>query len=72
MMLPPKEGTCEECAVNHDPIMPHNRDSLCYQYAFYAQHNRWPTWADAMAHCPQSIKDHWTSELNNRGIDVNA
>ena len=33
-ILPPKPGTCPECAVDHDPAMPHNRDSLFYQMRF--------------------------------------
>ena len=52
------EGTCPECAVKHDPEQPHNRDSLTYQYKFYDQHGRWPTWADAMAHCPDVLEKH--------------
>ena len=50
------EGTCPECAVKHDPEQPHNQDSLTYQYKFYDQHGRWPTWADAMAHCSDELK----------------
>ncbi len=64
------EGTCPECAVRHDPIQPHNRDSLAYQYKFYAQHGRWPTWADAMAHCSKEIKEYWTQALKERGVEV--
>lgn len=63
-------GTCEMCAVNHPPELPHNRDSLCYQYKFYDQYGRWPTWADAMAHCPEDIKRYWTDELAKRGVMV--
>ena len=33
MMLPAPPGTCPKCAVKHDPLMPHNKDSLFYQYA---------------------------------------
>ena len=50
-----QDGTCPECAVKHDPEQPHNRDSLAYQYKFYDQHGRWPTWSDAMAHCPKGL-----------------
>ena len=60
------EGTCPECAVKHDPEQPHNRDSLTYQYKFYDQHGRWPTWADAMAHCPEEVKEVWTQVLRER------
>lgn len=64
------EGTCTECAVKHDPEQPHNRDSLTYQYKFYDQHGRWPTWADAMAHCPEEVKEVWTQVLRERGVKV--
>ena len=63
-------GTCPMCAVKHDPEQPHNRDSLAYQYKFYDEFGRWPTWADAMAHCPEDIKRYWTEELGKRGIDI--
>ena len=64
--VPP--GTCPECAVAHDPAQPHNRDSLYYQYNFYDEHGRWPTWADAMEHCTQEIKDFWIQALRERGV----
>ena len=70
MMLPPAPDVCQECAVKHDPMMPHNRDSLYYQYAFYGKHGRWPTWADAMQHCPEEIKQYWIEALTEKGIDV--
>ena len=70
MMLPPMPDVCQECAVKHDPMMPHNRDSLYYQYAFYGKHGRWPTWADAMQHCPEEIKQYWIEALTEKGIDV--
>ncbi len=63
-------GTCPECAVEHAPEQPHNRDSLAYQYKFHDQHGRWPTWADAMAHCPEEVKKIWTQELKKRGVEV--
>ena len=64
------EGTCPMCAVKHEPEMPHNKDSLCYQYKFYDQHGRWPTWADAMAHCAPEVKAIWRRELVARGVEV--
>lgn len=69
-MMPTAPGTCPECGVKHDPMQPHNKDSLAYQYSFYAKAGRWPTWADAMAHCDQSIKDYWKQALAERGIKV--
>lgn len=64
------EGTCPECAVKHDPRMPHYRDSLTYQYKFYDQHGRWPTWADAMAHCDPAVKEAWIEGLRKHGVEV--
>jgi hypothetical protein len=66
--VPP--GTCPECAVKHDPEMPHNQQSLAYQYKFYDKHGRWPTWADAMAHCSAETKAYWIAELKKRGVEV--
>ena len=61
-------GTCPMCAVRHDPEQPHNRDSLIYQYKFYDEHGRWPTWADAMAHCDGDVKAYWLAALESRGV----
>ena len=64
------EGTCPECAVRHEPYMPHNQQSLAYQYKFYDQHGRWPTWEDAMAHCSEKVKELWMQALRDRGIEI--
>lgn len=63
-------GTCPMCAVKHDPAMPHNQQSLAYQYKFYDLHGRFPTWADAMAHCSDEIKAQWREALAEHGIVV--
>lgn len=70
MMLPAPEGACPECAANHDPSEPHDQQSLFYQYHFYYEHDRWPTWADAIAHCADDVKQAWTEALAELGIDV--
>jgi hypothetical protein len=31
--------------------------------AVYVDHERWPTWAYAMAHCAPEIRDFWTVAL---------
>lgn len=64
------DGTCPICAVKHEPEMPHNRNSLVYQYNFFDEHGRFPTWADTMAHCPDMIKKLWIKELKKYGIEV--
>jgi len=43
-LMPAAPGTCPECAVDHPPELPHNQQSLFYQYKFYNDHGRWPTW----------------------------
>lgn len=71
LLEPPGPGVCQVCAKNHPAGAPHNRDSIYYQYYFALRHNRWPSWRDAMAHCPKDIQDQWTEALEARGIDVN-
>ena len=72
MMLLPKTkpGTCPMCGRVHEDDWPHDRDSLCYQYKFYDEHGRWPSWADAMAHCPEAVKTYWKAQLSARGIPL--
>jgi hypothetical protein len=71
-MLPARPGTCEWCAVTHDPTYPHNAQSLHYQYRFYNEHGVWPTWLDAMSHCTDEVRNFWVNELTNLGVDVAA
>lgn len=66
-LVPAPAGTCQECATDHLREMPHNLSSLYYKYHFYARHKRWPTWSDAMTHCPSYIKKAWTEELIKMG-----
>lgn len=65
------EGTCPICATKHHPKQPHNQQSLTYQYKFYDKNGRWPTWEDAMEHCPDEVKELWREELQNRGVKLN-
>lgn len=71
LLRPPmKDGQCPECAVVHDPDMPHNQQSLFYQYSFMEKNGRWPTWADALAHCSPEMKAQWTAALAEKGVTV--
>lgn len=36
-------------------------------YKFYFEHGRWPTWADAMAHCSDEVKAAWEVALREGG-----
>lgn len=71
-VLPAKfeDGRCPICGVCHDGRMPHNKDSLFYQYSFYDAHGRWPSWSDAMAHCTEEVQGHWKAALKDIGISV--
>jgi hypothetical protein len=66
MLLPPPPNTCPICAVAHGADQPHNNQSLYYQYRFYGVRGRWPTWADAVAHCTPAVREAWQRELRAR------
>jgi hypothetical protein len=74
-VLPAAQG-CEECGRDHEPQLPHDRESLVYQYRFRSREaqagreERWPTWLDAMAHCTPEIRQLWAEELATYGITV--
>jgi hypothetical protein len=63
MLMPPRPGTCEVCGREHDPQLPHDAQQLYYQYAFYGATGRWPTWADAVAHCAPNLQTKWKEAL---------
>lgn len=65
-LVPPRSGLCSVCAVDHRPEEPHNAQSMFYLYAFYGAHQRWPTWADAIAHCSPPMQVAWKAELVRR------
>lgn len=68
-LLPPGRDKCQICAGDHDPTWPHNRDSLYYQYYFFAENGRWPTWIDAMSHCSDHTKKFWIEGLRNLKVN---
>ena len=72
MILPPKPGVCRECAVDHRPDQPHNRDSLYYQMRFWQEHGRFPTWKDAAAHCSDEMKRAFMRGYAERGIVIDV
>lgn len=72
MTANPKPGECAECLKAHAPTEPHDALSISYQYAFFAQHERFPDWRDAMAHCPDDVRQSWTEGLTEMGVDVAA
>jgi hypothetical protein len=64
------KSVCQVCGVDHDPAIPHNPQSLYYAYTFYAEHQRWPTWRDAMAHCTPEVQTLWSDALIARGVKL--
>jgi hypothetical protein len=71
ILLPPPPDVCQQCARDHEPGLPHDQQSLYWQYWFYKQHDgKWPTWRDAMAHCSSAMILAWTVELAKHGVTV--
>lgn len=66
ILLPPSRDACPICATPHGPGDPHNAQSLYYQYRFHTAHGRWPTWADAVAHCLPTTREAWRRALQER------
>ena len=72
VLMKPHPDACQVCAREHEPHLPHDRESLYYQMTFHAQNGRYPTWADAMAHCSPSTKHKWRSALQDHGIAIDS
>ena len=68
LLMPPPVGSCPICDVVHDPAQPHDATSLYYLYRFYGVRGRWPTWADALAHCGEEVRGHWERTLRDMGL----
>lgn len=71
-LLPAAPGLCSQCAIDHEPELPHNPQSMHYQYAFYAEHGRWPTWEDALAHCDDEMYEAWRAGLAEHDVHLPA
>ncbi len=72
LMLGARPDHCPECNIKHDATEPHDATTLFYQVKFQREHDRWPTWADAMAHCSMETKRFWIKELAKHGVSVHA
>lgn len=68
-VLPPPATACQVCGrdPSHTPDQPHDALSPYYQYAFYGEHGRWPTWKDAVAHCTPETQVAWEKALREFG-----
>src|SRR6266700_3893878 len=69
-LMPPASDACQICGQwpAHPEGEPHNAQSLYYQYAFYGERGRWPTWADAIAHCSPEVRSQWEQALREHGM----
>lgn len=67
-MLPPAPDRCPICAVDHAHDEPHDAQSVYYQMRFRAAHGRYPTWADALAHCAPEVRASWEAGIRKMGI----
>lgn len=70
MMLPAKAGTCPDCATEHAPELPHNKQSLYYQMWFENEHGVGASWIDAMAHCTPEMQEQWKHHLTKLKQDL--
>lgn len=68
-MLPAAPGHCQVCAVKHGPGEFHDCRSLYYQVQFHGKFGRWPTWADASAHCTEQVRAALRQVLAANGIE---
>ena len=62
-LMKPAPGLCQECAVDHDPRLPHDKTSFYYIFKFNMENGREPTWDDAMAHCTDEMKSSWKEAM---------
>lgn len=53
--------------MKHEPSEPHNAQSLYYGVTFSGMVGRSPTWADAMAHCAEPVRQARERELRRTG-----
>lgn len=67
LLTPPPHGTCPACAVAHGDAEAHDATSLYYQMRFFGLRGRWPTWADAIAHCSPQAQALWKRYLDEFG-----
>ena len=67
---PPKNpNACMLCGVVHVKGMPHNKDSVQYQYNFAKEHGRWPTWSDASKHCTEEVRTMVKNLVISKGLN---
>ena len=66
-VMPAPPGHCQICGKRHEPSEPHDAQQLRYKLVFGGMIGREPTWADAIAHCSEEIRETWEGELRRLG-----
>lgn len=69
-LVPPAPGACQTCGADHDPREPHNPESLYWQTKRNIEGEPPPTWADALAHVEDPLRQAWVAALAERGVTV--
>lgn len=69
-VIPPVEGACQTCAAHHEPHEPHNPQSVYWNTKRHIEGKPAPTWADALAHVKDPLRQRWVDELARRGVTV--
>lgn len=71
-ILPPAPWKCQRCAKEHKEREPHDANS--FYYKFYMLNVVWreATREEAMAHCPEEVKEKRTKALERHGIDIKS
>ena len=66
-LLPVRIDACPACGMYppHAPHQPHDC-SMFFRYWWKANHGRWGTWKDAVAHCTPAVRAAWERELRAR------
>ena len=62
-VMPPPAGHCQICGIKHDTAEPHDAQSIYYRTTFSGMVGRPPTWADAIAHCNEMVRQVWEKAL---------
>lgn len=66
MILPVAGDVCQDCGRAHAAYLPHDL-TFRFRVVLYHRTGKSATWQDALAHCPDHVRDPWTSELKKRG-----
>jgi hypothetical protein len=69
-VIPPPPDACQVCAARHAPEEPHNPDSVYWQTVRNIAGEPMPTWADALEHVEDPLRQAWVDELAKRGVTV--